>query len=76
MGYLGQTNMRRMMVGQVTSLEPNFPESGAPTLHINGLNQIHQLRGEQHTYSWTKNKDTDIAIELGNKPVQSTRSPA
>lgn len=71
MGYQNQTNMRRMMVGTVTSLEPSFPESGAPTLHISGLNEIHQLRGEQHTYSWTDKKDTDIAIELGNKPVKS-----
>jgi len=74
MGYQGQTNLRRMMVGEITSLEPNFPESGAPTLHIGGLNQIHQLRGAQHTYSWTQKKDTDIAIELGNKPI-STGQP-
>ena len=71
MGYQNQKNMRRMMVGEITSLEPNFPESGAPTLRISGLNQIHQLRGEQHTYSWTKKKDTDIAIELGDKAVKS-----
>jgi uncharacterized protein len=71
MGYQNQTNMRRMMVGEITSLAPNFPESGAPTLHIGGLNEIHHLRGEQHTHSWTQKKDTDIAIELGDKPVKS-----
>src|SRR5271157_4210204 len=27
MGYQNQSNMRRMMVGEITSLEPNFPES-------------------------------------------------
>ncbi len=71
MGYQNGSNMRRMMVGIITSLEPNFTESVAPTLTISGLNQIHQLRGEQHTYSWTDKRDTDIAIELGNKPIQS-----
>lgn len=71
MGYQNGSNMRRMMVGIITSLEPNFTESGAPTLSISGLNQIHELRGEQHTYSWTNKRDTDIAIELGNKPIQS-----
>ncbi len=73
MGYQNQSNMRRMMLGIVTSLEPNFTESGAPTLTISGLNELHQLRGEQHTYSWTSGDktDTDIAIELGNKPVKS-----
>ncbi len=73
MGYQNQNNMRRMMLGEITSLEPNFSESGAPTLTIGGLNEIHQLRTEQHTYSWTTGDktDTDIAIELGNKPVKS-----
>ena len=71
MGYQNQSNMRRMMVGTVTTLEPNFPASGAPTLTISGLNEIHQLRGQQHTYSWTNKMDTDIAVELGNKPIQS-----
>jgi uncharacterized protein len=70
MGYQNQGNMRRMMVGIITSLEPNFTESGAPTLTISGLNEIQQLRGEQHTYSWTNTSDSDIATELGNKPVQ------
>jgi phage protein D len=73
MGYQNQSNMRRMMVGEITSLEPNFPESGAPTLSVSGLNEIHQLRGEQHTYSWTTGDktDTDIAVELGSKPIKS-----
>lgn len=73
MGYQNQGNMRRMMVGEITGLEPNFPGAGAPTLTVTGLNEIHQLRGEQHTYSWTTGDktDTQIAIELGNKPVKS-----
>jgi uncharacterized protein len=71
MGYQNESNMRRMMVGIITSLEPSFTESGAPTLMISGLNEIQQLRGEQHTYSWTNASDSDIATELGNKPVQS-----
>ncbi len=72
MGYLNHKSMRRMMLGQITSLEPNFPESAVPTLSIRGLNEIHQLRSEQHTYSWLKGDvtDTQIAVELGNKPVK------
>jgi phage protein D len=73
MGYQNQSNMRRMMLGEITSLAPNFSESGAPTLSIEGLNEVHQLRTEQHTYSWaTGDKtDTEIAVELGNQPVRS-----
>jgi hypothetical protein len=77
MGYA--KNLRMMMRGQVTSLEPNFSES-APTLSVRGLNELHQFRTEQHTYSWLNDElmkqgkpgktDTQIAQELGSKPVQ------
>src|SRR5262249_40242108 len=47
MGY--QDNMRQMMRGEITSLAATFPEGGAPTLNITGLNELHQFRTEQHT---------------------------
>ncbi len=69
MGY--QNNIRRMMRGTVTSLEPTYSESSAPTLSVGGLNQLHQFRTEQHTRSWlTPTKDTDIAKELCGLPVK------
>jgi len=77
MGYAN--NLRMMMRGQVTSLEPNFSES-APTLSVRGLNELHQFRTEQHTYSWLNDElmkqgkqgktDTQIAQELGAAPVK------
>jgi len=71
MGY--QDNTRRMMRGTVTSLEPVYSESAAPTLTIGGLNELHEFRTEQHTRSWLDgNKtDTDIAKELCALPVKS-----
>ena len=42
MGYY--KNMRRMMRGVITDLEPNFPESGASTLNVHGLNELHKYR--------------------------------
>lgn len=68
MGY--QDDMRQMMHGQITSLAPTFPEGGAPTLTITGLNELHQLRTEQHTYSWENKTDSAIAKELCGLPVQ------
>jgi phage protein D len=69
MGY--QNNMRSMMKGLITALEPNFSESAAPTLTVRGLNELHQFRREQHTFSWldAQKTDTDIAVELCGKPV-------
>lgn len=70
MGY--QDNMRRMMRGVITSLTPSFPESGASTLSISGLNELHTFRTEQHTYSWLDGSktDTDIAKDLCKRPVK------
>jgi phage protein D len=71
MGY--QDNMRRMLRGTITSLSPTFSESSAPTLAVSGLNELHQYRKEQHTYSWTDGTmtDTDIAKQLCGWPVKS-----
>jgi len=70
MGYY--KNTRRMMRGVITGLAPNFPESGASTLTVNGLNELHEFRTEKHTYSWAdqQKKDTDIAKELCGKPLK------
>ena len=68
MGY--QDDMRQMMRGQITSLAATFPEGGAPTLTITGLNELHQFRTEQHTYSWENKADSAIAKELCGLPVQ------
>jgi len=70
MGYY--KNTRRMMRGVVTGLTPTFPESGASTLTVSGLNELHEFRTEKHTYSWAdqQKKDTDIAKELCKKPLK------
>jgi uncharacterized protein len=68
MGYQG--DLRQMMRGEITSLAATFPESGAPTLTITGLNELHKFRTEQHTYSWDGTSDSDIAKELCSLPVQ------
>jgi uncharacterized protein len=70
MGYY--KNLRRMMRGVITGLQPNFPESSASTLSINGLNELHLYRTEQHTYSWVNRQmtDTEIAQDLCGRPVK------
>ncbi len=62
MGYTG--DLRVMLTGYITTLEPNFPGSGAPTLTVRGLNVLHQLRTKQYTYAWTKKKDSAIADNI------------
>ena len=63
MGYAG--DMRLMLLGTFTTLEPNFPASGAPTLNVRGLNVLHQLRRKQYSTTWNNKKDSEIAQNLG-----------
>ena len=80
MGYLqplkgddSQRQLKLMMVGQITALEPDFPNGGAPTLRVRGLNVLHRFRKQQHTWTWENKRDSDIARELGQRAVSPNR---
>jgi phage protein D len=62
MGYVD--DLRLMLKGSFTTMEPNFPSSGAPTLTVRGLNVLHQLRRKQYTGSWVDKKDSEIAENI------------
>jgi phage protein D len=78
MGYMNE--MVLMLTGVITALEPNFPEASYSTLSVRGLNVLHTLRTEQHTYSWPDDgsqnlvRDSDIAVKLGKMPLQSGKA--
>lgn len=71
MGYAGE--LRQMLTGTITTLEPDFPSGAAPTLSVSGLNELHEFRTEQHTLSWENMRDSDIAADLGRRPRQRNR---
>jgi phage protein D len=62
MGYVG--NLRAMLTGNFTTMEPNFPSGGAPTLTVRGLNVLHKLRTKQYTTAWTDKKPSEIAENI------------
>src|SRR5262245_27652278 len=66
MGYGG--DLKLMLKGNFTTIEPNFPSSGGPTLTVRGLNILHKLRGKQHTYAWTDQKESQIAKSFETLP--------
>lgn len=68
MGYVGQEQL--MLMGEITTLEPRFPQSGALTLSVRGLNRLHRFRTEQHSFSWEETTDSEIAIDLGRRPAR------
>ncbi|QCP49809.1 phage late control D family protein [Trinickia violacea] len=62
MGY--RDNRRILFSGEITGLEPTFPEGGPPTLTVRGYDRRHRLMRERKTRSYTNVKDSDIAAQL------------
>lgn len=68
-----QSQLKLMMVGQIVSLDPDFPNAGRPTLQVRALNSLHRFRKKQHTWTWENKRDSEIARELGQKPISDSR---
>ena len=72
MGY--GNDLRPMMLGEITALEPNFPENGPPTLTINGYDKSHRMRHNQPEPRSYRNVNDSaiaalIAVENGLIPM-------
>ncbi|HYH84237.1 MAG TPA: hypothetical protein VEX60_02075 [Pyrinomonadaceae bacterium] len=67
MGYFGKDKLRLMIKGEITSLRPNFPATGQPTLAISGLNLIHRMRTKQESHTYVRQTDSSIAQEVGKR---------
>jgi phage protein D len=52
--------------GEITGVEPEFPESQPPTLTIRGYDRRHRLMRSRRSRSFTNCKDSDIASQLAS----------
>ncbi len=59
MGYVDR--LQTLFDGEITSLSPSFPESGAPTVAVEGYTRLHRLRGSPKTRTFQDMTDTRIA---------------
>jgi hypothetical protein len=62
MGYGNE--LKPMMLGEITSIEPSFPENGPPTLRIAGYDKSHRLRNNQADRQWQYVPDSVIAAQI------------
>lgn len=62
MGYVG--NLKPMMLGDIVSVQPSFPESGASTITITGYDRSHRLRHNQKTRSFHYTMANLIAAQI------------
>jgi len=71
LGY-GST-LTPMTKGSVTTMEPNFPAAGPPTLTVRALNVLHRLRDKQRSQHWTDKRDSEIAESIKTLTDPSTQ---
>lgn len=64
-GFVDQ--MRSMMKGEVTALEPEFAAGAAPTLKIHGYDLLHRFRRGRNTRSFANMKDSQIAEQIAGE---------
>jgi phage protein D len=67
MGYHGRDPLRLMISGEITSLRPNYPATGQPTLAVSGLNLLHRLRVKQESSTYENMTETEIATQVANR---------
>jgi uncharacterized protein len=63
MGYVD--DMHDMMEGEITQVSPTFPDSGMPTVGIEGHSRMHRLRGENKTRTFQKTTPKQIVQQIG-----------
>ena len=62
LGYRDST--QTLFSGEITGLEPHFPEAKPPILTVRGYDRLHRLMRRRKTHSFTNVKDSDIAATL------------
>src|SRR5258708_4636515 len=67
-----QTEPKRLLVGEITTVEPDYPYGSAPVVVLRGYDRAHRLHRGKKTRSFVQMTDSDIitkiAREYGLKP--------
>jgi phage protein D len=62
MGYVG--DLHPMMLGEITAVNPSFPQSGAPTITITGYDKSHRMRHNNEAREFKYINDSLIAAQI------------
>lgn len=65
MGY--RDNLESLFQGEITGIEPDFPNEEAPTLTVRGYDRRHRLMGRRKTRTFLNMKDSDIASQIAGE---------
>jgi uncharacterized protein len=61
-GYVD--TMTSLLTGEVTAIEPDFPDSGSPVLKIHGYDLLQRFRRGRNTRTFTNMTDSQVAEQV------------
>jgi len=59
--------LQEMISGEITNIQPTFPDSGVPTVTIEGQSLLHRLQGDTQTRTFQNKTDREIAEQIGQE---------
>lgn len=65
MGYVGR--LRDLFDGEITAIAPAFPESGGPTVRIDGYTRLHWLERGAKTRTFLQKTDKEIVQKVAQE---------
>lgn len=74
MGYGSADNLQPMIEGEITQLSPSFPESGTPTLTVEGNTRMHWLHASKTTRTFKQMTDTQIVQQIAQQAGLATQA--
>ena len=71
MGYAN--NLATVLIGEITSLEPEFAQNRSPSLLVRGYDRRHRLQRNCKTRTFIQQKDSDIAAQIASNANLTAR---
>ncbi|MGK7896334.1 MAG: phage late control D family protein [Xenococcus sp. (in: cyanobacteria)] len=65
LGY--RENLTKLMVGEITAIEPEFTIERLPKVMIRGYDRSHRLNRGRHTQTFVQLKDSEIAAQIAQE---------
>lgn len=77
MGYSSpKIGVHTMIRGEITALQPSFPDSSYPKVLVLGVNALHKLEREQRTEVYREKKDSQVATTVAGRLGLKVRTDA
>jgi phage protein D len=72
LGYVDR--VQPIFDGEITKISPSFPESGHPTVRVEGFSRLHRLQLHTHLRSWQNVTDKQVVADVAKDSKLTARA--